>query len=59
MLIPVPVNKITAYSGIRVNKKLIPTNKHFDNGKIYLGIYILLIKEKFATIELTKIVKER
>ena len=40
------------YKGINVSKKFIPTNKHFDSGNMYLGIYILLIKEKFATTEL-------
>ena len=31
-------SKIIANHGIKVNKKLIPTNRHFDIGKIYLGI---------------------
>ena len=35
-----------------LTKKLIPTNKHSDKGKIYLGIYILFNKEKFATTAL-------
>ena len=35
---PVPVAIITTYKGIKVSKKLIPTNKHLDKGKIYLGI---------------------
>ena len=43
---PVPVNNITAYKGINVIKKLIPENKHFDKGNIYLGIYTLFIKVK-------------
>ena len=46
---PVPVAKITTYKGNNVNKKFIPTNKHLDSGNIYLGIYTLLISEKFAT----------
>ena len=37
-LSPVPVNNITAYKGIKVSKKFIPTHKHLDNGNIYLGI---------------------
>ena len=32
---PVPVAKSTTYNGINVSKKLIPTNKHFESGKIY------------------------
>ena len=48
-VISVPVNMITAYNGINVNKKLIPANKHFESGNIHLGIYTLLINEKFAT----------
>ena len=32
---PLPVNKIMIKSGINVNKKFIPTKRHFDNGKIY------------------------
>ena len=36
--IPVPVNNITKYNGTSVNKKFIPTNKHFDNGNTYFGI---------------------
>ena len=38
---------ITAYNGINVNKKLIPTNKHLDSGNMYLGIYTLFIKNKY------------
>ena len=41
----VPVIKIIAYNGISVSKKFIPANKHFDNGNMYLGIYILFIKK--------------
>ena len=37
-LSPVPVAIITIYKGIKVNKKLIPTNKHLDNGNMYFGI---------------------
>ena len=48
---PVPVANITMYNGTSVNKKLIPTNKHFDKGNIYLGIYTLLISEKFVTTD--------
>ena len=33
----------------KVSKKLIPTNKHFDKGNIYFGIYTLFISEKFDT----------
>ena len=49
---PVPVKMITKYNGINVSKKLIPTNKHFSNGNIYFGIYILFNNAKFATTEL-------
>ena len=42
----VPVAIIIAYNGIKVNKKFIPINKHFESGNIYLGIYILLINPK-------------
>ena len=37
-LIPVPVKINTRYSGISVNKKFIPTNKHLLSGNIYFGI---------------------
>ena len=47
----VPVQIIIMYNGTKVNKKFIPENKHFDNGKIYLGIYTLLISPIFDTIE--------
>ena len=46
---PVPVKIITAYSGIRVNKKLMPTKTHFENGKMYFGRYTLFISPKFET----------
>ena len=46
---PVPVRIITAYKGIKVSKKFIPTNRHFESGNIYLGIYTLLIKLKLPT----------
>ena len=36
---PTNDNRIIANHGIKVNKKLIPTNKHFEIGNIYLGIY--------------------
>ena len=48
-LSPVPVANITIYKGIKVNRKLIPTNKHLDKGNMYLGIYTLLIREKLLT----------
>lgn len=48
-LSPVPVSIITAYKGISVNKKFIPTNMHLESGNIYFGMYTLLIREKFAT----------
>ena len=38
-------------NGINVNKKFIPTNNTFDIGKIYFGIYTLLIKAKFDTTD--------
>ena len=44
---PVPVRIITAYKGIKVSKKFIPTNRHFESGNIYLGIYTLLIKQNY------------
>ena len=33
-------------------ENLFRQNKHFESGKIYLGIYILFISGKFATTEL-------
>ena len=36
----------------RQGYRILETNKHFSNGNIYLGIYILFSKAKFATTEL-------
>ena len=48
-LSPVPVAKMIIYKGINVNKKFIPTNRHFESGKMYFGMYTLLIREKLPT----------
>ena len=49
-------NKIIANQGINVNRKLIPTNRHFDIGKIYFGIYTLVIKRELLVTEFKHIV---
>ena len=51
--VPIPnlVKIIKPNHGIKVNRKFIPTNRHLANGKMYFGIYTLLIKEKLSTTE--------
>lgn len=44
-------SRIIAIHGINVNKKFIPTNKHFAIGKMYFGIYTLFISVKLYTTE--------
>jgi len=38
-------------NGIKVKIKLIPQKRHFDNGKIYFGIYTFVNKLKLKTTE--------
>ena len=50
-----PDNKIIRKNGIKVNRKLIPANKHFASGKMYFGMYTLFINEKFPVIDVKQL----
>ena len=50
-VIGAPVIKTINNKGIKDNNKFIPTNKHFDRGNIYFGMYTLVINWKLNTIE--------
>ena len=50
-----PDNNMIKKNGIKVNKKFIPANKHFANGKMYFGMYTLFINEKLPVIDVKQL----
>ena len=48
-----PDNKIIRKNGIKVNRKLIPANKHFASGKMYFGMYTFLLMRSFQLLMLS------